>query len=270
MSSMPGVSALTPELEAEVSGALLGARQTATPIAPLTDAYPHLSVSDAYAIARRGVAADLAGGTRIVGHKIGLTAIAVQQQLGVDTPDYGALLDVMQIVDGSLLDAADYIAARVELELAFWLSKPLRGPGVSAEDVRAATGTVQAAIELVDSRIADWRITLPDTIADRASSAGFIVGGPHRTLDEVDVAAVEVSLYRNGALAESGCSDAVLGDPCVAVAWLANALGELGETLEAGEVVLSGACTKMVSIAPGDEYRATYAGFGELTLGVKR
>jgi 2-keto-4-pentenoate hydratase len=266
---MPASSPLAPQLESDFSDALLQARRSATPIAPLTESLPSLSAAEAYAIARRGVDADLAAGARIIGHKIGLTAVAVQQQLGVDTPDYGALLDTMEIPDGAVLDPGQYIAARVELELAFRLAKPLAGPGVTSDDVRAATGTVQAAIELVDSRIADWRITLADTIADRASSAGFIVGGPQLTLEKIDVSAVDVELYRNGDLAERGRSDAVLGDPCVAVAWLANALGEVGETLEAGEVILSGACTKMVSIAPGDEYRAAFAGLGELTLGVK-
>jgi 2-keto-4-pentenoate hydratase len=269
MGPMSAPSPLTSQLESDFSDALLQARRTATPIAPLTDALPSLSAAEAYAIARRGVDADLAAGARIVGHKIGLTAVAVQQQLGVDTPDYGALLNTMEIADGAILDASRYIAARVELEIAFRLAEPLAGPGITADDVRAATGTVQAAVELVDSRIADWRITLADTIADRASSAGFIIGGPRFTLEEIDVRGVDVELYRNGDLVERGRSDAVLGDPCVAVAWLANALGELGEILEVDEVILSGACTKMVSIAPGDEYRATFAGFGELTLGVK-
>jgi 2-keto-4-pentenoate hydratase len=261
---------LTPERLSKLSDSLLQARRTAIAIPPLTDGNPSLSVREAYAIARHGVEADLQHGARLVGHKIGLTAVAVQRQLGVDTPDYGALLDTMEIADGATLDPAHYIAARVELELAFRLKSSLRGPDVTAEDVRAATGSVHAAIELVDSRIADWRITLADTVADRASSAGFMVGGADRSLDEIDVTAVEVELHRNGELMERGRSDAVLGDPCVAVAWLANALAEYDEGLEAGEIVLSGACTKMLSIAPGDQYRATYSGLDELTLGVKR
>jgi 2-keto-4-pentenoate hydratase len=258
-----------PERLTDLSDALGQARRTATAIPPLTETDPSLSVAQAYAIARHGVEADLRDGARVVGHKIGLTAVAVQRQLGVDTPDYGALLDTMQIADGAVIDATDYIAARVELEVAFRLRAPLRGPGVTVDDVRAATGSVQAAIELVDSRIADWRITLADTVADRASSAGFMIGGTERGLDEIDVAAVAVELHRNGELVESGRSDAVLGDPCVAVAWLANALAEFDDMLDAGEIVLSGACTKMLSIAPGDEYRASYAGLGELTLGVR-
>jgi 2-keto-4-pentenoate hydratase len=260
----------SPERLKELSDSLLWARRSATALRPLTDAYPSLSVQEAYRIARQGVEADIQDGAVLVGHKIGLTSVAVQRQLGVDSPDYGALLDTMEIADGATLDPADYIAPRVELELAFRLKSSLRGPSVTAEDVRAATGSVQAAIELVDSRIVDWRITLADTVADRASSAAFVVGGTQRSLDELDVKAVAVELYRNGELVERGRSDAVLGDPCAAVAWLANALAEFGEVLEAGEIVLSGACTKMVSIVPGDTYRATYAGLGELTLGVKQ
>ena len=252
----------------ELSDALLDARESRVPIAPLTDAHPDLSVADAYAVARHVVEADVAAGARIVGHKIGLTAVAVQQQLGVDMPDYGTLLDTMEVADGGTLQFKDYIAARIELELAFKLGKPLRGPGVTAADVRAATKSVHPAIEIVDSRISDWRIRLADTVADRASAASFVVGEASYAVDQTDLTKVAVELRRNGALVERGCSNAVLGDPAAAVAWLANALGGLGETLDAEEVVLSGACTKMVSIAPGDEYTATFGSLGELTLAV--
>jgi 2-keto-4-pentenoate hydratase len=259
---------ITADLARQLSEALLDARETRVPIAPLTDAHPKLSVADAYAIARHGVDADVAAGARVVGHKIGLTALTVQQQLGVESPDYGALLDTMEIPDGGTLRFDDYIAARIELELAFKLGKQLRGPGVTAADVRAATKSVHPAIEVVDSRIADWRIKLEDTVADRASSAAFVVGAASRAVDEIDLTKVAVNLRRNGELVESGSSKAVLGDPAGAVAWLVNALGELGESLGTGEVVLSGACTRMVSIARGDQYTATLSGLGDLTLTV--
>jgi 2-keto-4-pentenoate hydratase len=251
-----------------LSHRLLRARDTATPIAPLTADHPELSAPDAYAIAQRGVDADVAAGAAIVGHKIGLTAKAVQEQLGVNTPDYGTLLDTMEAADGARLDPSAYIAARIELEVAFRLRRPLAGPGVDVDDVRAATAMVHPAIEIVDSRIADWKISLADTVADRASSAGFILGSASATLDDLDVTAIEVSLLRDGETVERGRSDAVLGDPCVAVAWLANTLGELGYTLGAGEIVLSGACTRMVGIAPGDSYRADFGPLGILALEV--
>jgi 2-keto-4-pentenoate hydratase len=260
--------AISTEVAQELSAMLLDARESRVPIAPLTETYPGLSVADAYAVAKHGTQADVAAGARVVGHKIGLTAVAVQQQLGVDTPDYGALLDTMQVPDGGILRFSDYIAARVELELAFVLGKSLKGPGVTAADVRAATKSVHTAIEVVDSRIADWRIKLADTVADRASAGAFVVGVVPHAVDDIDLTKVAVQLRRNGEIVESGSSEAVLGDPAVAVAWLANALGELGETLEVDEIVLSGACTRMVSIAPGDEYAATFGGLGELALAV--
>jgi len=242
------------------------ARERREPVTPLTDDTPDLAIEDAYAIAERNVADRVAAGARIVGHKIGLTSVAVQQQLGVGEPDYGALLDVMEIDDGAAIDTADFIAPRVELELAFHLCDRLAGPCVTAADVRHATGSVQAAIELVDSRIVDWRIGLADTVADNASSGAFVLGGERRRLDEIDVAGVEVEMWRGPEIVERGNSSAVLGDPCVAVAWLANALGALGVSLEPGHVVLSGACTRMVDVRPGDGFRGSFAGLGEVRL----
>jgi 2-keto-4-pentenoate hydratase len=261
------MSLATQEL-ARLAAQLSTAREQCRSVPPLTDVYPGLGVEDAYAIAKRGVDARIGAGARLVGHKIGLTSVAVQQQLGVGEPDYGALLDVMEIEDGASIDPAQFLAPRVELELAFHLSGRLAGPGVSADDVRACTESVQPAIELVDSRIADWKIQLADTVADNASSAGFVLGGRRRALDDFDVTAVAAELWRGDELIESGRSDAVLGDPCVAVAWLANALAPLGDALEPGQVVLSGACTRMVSATPGDVFRGTFGDLGEIRLSV--
>jgi 2-keto-4-pentenoate hydratase len=246
--------------------ALRAARERREPIAPLTEALPGLSVGDAYAIAERNVAAGVAAGARVVGHKIGLTSPAVQQQLGVEEPDYGALLDVMEIADGSTVDAAAYIAPRIELELAFELAEALPSVGVTADDVRRATARVLPALELVDSRIRHWRITLADTVADAASSAAFVLGDGGRSLSGLDAADVAGELWRGDELVESGHTSAVLGDPCASVAWLANALGALGEQLEAGQIVLSGACTRMVDIVPGDRFRGVLAGVGEVSV----
>lgn len=236
------------------------------PIAPLTETLAELTVSDAYAIAQRSVAAAIAAGARVAGHKIGLTSPAVQRQLGVDEPDYGTLLDVMAIADGATIDRAAYIAPRVEVEVAFELAAALTGPGVTADDVRRATRCLRPAIELVDSRIRDWRIRLADTVADAASSAAFVVGPASRTLAELDPADITAQLWRGEELIEEGHSSAVLGDPCVSVAWLANALGEMGESLQAGQIVLSGACTRMVSVNAGDRFRGVLTGLGEVSL----
>ena len=257
------------DLHRRLSDALLRARDTRTPIAPLTDSAPELTIADAYAIAQLGVAADVARGARLVGHKIGLTAVAVQRQLGVDQPDYGALLDTMAIADAAVIDLADYIAPRIEVELAFRLGAALEGPGITSDDVRAATEAIHPSFELVDSRIADWKITLADTVADRASSGGFVIGETALAPDTLDLASVGVELERNGEVVHTGRSDAVLGDPCAAVAWLANAVSALGEPLQAGEVVLSGAITPMLQVAAGDHYRARFdSGLGELSLEV--
>jgi 2-keto-4-pentenoate hydratase len=239
----------------QLSEALLQARQTRTPMPPLTDTRPGLTVPDAYAIAQLGVAVDLGQGARVIGHKIGLTAAAVQRQLGVDTPDYGVLLDTMSVADGALIDAGDYIAPRIEVELAFRLGADLPPRDVTSADVRAATAAVHPAFELVDSRIADWRITLVDTVADRGSSAAFVIGDAARSLHELDVTAVEVTLERDGEAVRSGRSDAVLGDPCEAVAWLANAVGALGEPLRAGELALSGAIAPILDAALDGRHR---------------
>lgn len=258
-------------LHRRLSEALLAAREDRAPIPPITEGEPGLTVADAYAIAQLGVAADLAAGARLVGHKIGLTAEAVQRQLGVSTPDYGALLDTMAIADGATVSAADYIAPRIEAELAFRLGAPLSGPGVTAAEVRAATEAVHPCFELVDCRIADWRITLVDTVADRGAAAGFVIGEAALPLAEIDTAAVEVTLERDGEVVQRGRSDTVLGDPCNAVAWLANAVEALGEPLQAGEIILSGSITPMISVAPGERYRASFgSGLGALTLEVGR
>lgn len=248
------------------SDALRQARETRIAISPLTDEFPRLSIPDAYAVAQRIVAVDVDAGARVVGHKIGLTSTAVQEQLGVSQPDYGVLLDTMEIVDGSVVDRDRFVAPRVELELAFRLRERLVGPGVTTDDVRRATAVVHPAIELVDSRIADWRIRLADTVADNASSAAFVISELGFSLDELDVAGVHVTLYKNDEVLEHGCSDAVLGDPCEAVAWLANALGPLGEPLESGEIVLSGACTRMAAASANDRFRGVFEGLGELSV----
>ena len=251
---------------ASIAEALRAAEATATPVDPPTDGGPSLAVEDAYAIAQHNVALRVAAGERVVGHKVGLTAEAIQKQLGVDQPDFGALLNTMRIADGGTAPTHELIAPRVELELAFHLRSRLAGPGVTVADVRAATSHVQPAIELVDSRVIDWRITLVDTVADAASSARFVLGGVSVSLDEIDVGNVEMELERNGEIVERGNSSAVLGDPCASVAWLANALGTMGVTLEPGHVILSGSGTRVAPAAPGDNFVGRFGTLGSVTL----
>lgn len=261
------MSQLTEDQLDDWAARLREAADTARAIEPLTEAVEGLTVADAYAIAQRIVAGRLADGARITGRKIGLTSIAVQEQLGVSEPDYGALLDTMQLDDGSVVQAARFIAPRVELELAFHMREPLSGPGVTAAEVRAATAYVQPSFELVDSRVLDWRIALADTVADNASSAAFVLGGEQVGLDDIDVTAVEATLWRGEEVVESGTTSAVLGDPCAAVAWLANALAPFQTRLEAGDVILSGACTRMAPARAGDHFIGDFGELGRVELG---
>lgn len=242
---------------------LLDAERAAAPVEPLTAELPRLDVDGAYAIQRAGRALRCAGGARVAGHKIGLTSAAIQRQLGVDEPDYGYLLDAMVLDDGAAIDASRLIAPRVEAEIAFILGDALEGEEVSEEDVLRATASVAPALEVIDSRIADWRITLADTIADNASSARAVVGEP-RALEGLDLARVEMTLAVGDEHVE-GRGDAVLGHPATSVAWLVRALARQGEGLAAGEVVLSGALARALDVRAGQVAQARFPGMGDVS-----
>ena len=236
------------------------------PIAQLSATHPSLTPVDAYAIQQRVVAGHLADGARIVGWKVGLTSLAMQRQLGVDQPDYGPILDRWLVPDGGTVSAADLIAPRAEAEIAFILAMPLRGPGVTTDDVRRATATVAPAIEVIDSRIADWRLTLVDTIADLASSARVVLGDERHRIDEIDLRLVGVVLEQDGEVAATGAGAACLGDPLAAVAWAANTLGELGVTLEAGHVIMPGALHASLPARAGSSFRARFDRLGDVAV----
>jgi 2-keto-4-pentenoate hydratase len=245
---------------------LLRAERERAPIQPLSEVYPSLAAEQSYAIQTAWLQLKQAEGARVIGHKIGLTSKAMQQQLGVDQPDYGYLLDTMNVTSGSALAASQFIQARIEPEIAFWLAKDVRGPGVTAKQVLAATRGVSASLELVDSRIANWRIALVDTIADNASSARMIVSEQMVPVEGVDLAQVETVLTRNGERVGAGTGAAVLGHPAAAVAWLANKLAEFDVALLAGQVVLPGAMCASVTIAPGDTFEATFTVLGTVSV----
>jgi 2-keto-4-pentenoate hydratase len=247
--------------------ALARAARTRRPIAPLTQRLPGLSVADAYAIQRAGIARRLVDGARIVGHKVGLTSRAMQQQLGVDRPDYGVLLDDMIVEENDGLNMGRLVAPRVEAEIAFDLAKPLRGPEVDIDQVLEATSTVRAALEVIDSRIADWQITFEDTIADNASSA-LVVLGPPVAVDGIDLVAEHVTLTV-GTGTVSGNGEAVLGHPAQGVAWLARTLADHGEGLRAGDLILPGAMAAAIPIARGDIVNAAWTSLGQLQVPVR-
>lgn len=250
----------------EIAKELLQAEVTRNPLDPLTSAYPGLSVEEAYNIQLAGVRMKVQQGRRIVGKKIGLTSKAMQDLLGVIEPDYGHLLDNMLLLEGEPCRREELIWPRVEGELAFVLNNTLKGPGVTIADVFRATEGIMPAIEIVDSRIRDWKIKLADTVADNGSSARFVLGSRLLPVKDLDLRLIGMVLEKNGEVIGTGAGAAVWGHPAAAIAWLANKLGAFGIPLEAGEVVLSGAITAAVDATAGDVFTVSFQGLGTLTL----
>jgi 2-keto-4-pentenoate hydratase len=237
------------------------------PVAPLTDEWAELTAEDAYAIQGHNVERRVTAGAMVRGHKIGLTARAMQSLLGVDEPDFGVLLDDMFIEEGDEVPFDALVQPRVEAEMAFVLDRDLAGPGVTTVDALRAIAGVLPAIEVVDSRIADWRIALADTVADNASSGRVVLGGRLTPVTALDLRLTGVLLFRNGVAIESGAGAAALGNPARCVAWLANTLGRFGSGLRRDDLVLSGALHRMVPVRPGDVFRARFAHLGAVTTG---
>ena len=233
---------------------------------PLTSRYADLTIEDAYRIQQRLNACRIEAGERVIGKKIGVTSQVVMNMLGVYQPDFGMLTDVMLYEEGDSIPAASLIQPKAEGEIAFVLKHDLQGPGVTAEDVLAATGGVMACFEIVDSRIRDWKIRIEDTVADNASCGVFVLG--QRVVDprEVDLVGCAMKLEKNGEVVTTGSGAAALGNPLEAVAWLANTLGQLNESLKAGEVVLSGSLAAMVPVAAGDNLNVSIDGIGSCSV----
>ncbi len=250
----------------KLSADLAQAERSREPIAPLTAAHPGIDVVDAYEIQLINIRHRVAEGARIVGHKVGLSSLAMQQMMGVDEPDYGHLLDDMQVFENAPVKAGRYLSPRVEVEVGFILSADLPGAGCTEDDVLAATAALVPSIELIDTRITDWRIALCDTIADNASSAGFVLGSARVAPRDIDVTAIDAVLTRNGEVVAEGRSDAVLGNPVTAVAWLARKVDTFGVRLRKGDVVLPGSCTRAFDAHPGDEFVADFTGLGSVRL----
>lgn len=249
---------------AEAAELLLSAYRTRVPVEPLAGTYPGLTLDDAYEIQLLQIRSRLAAGARIKGHKVGLTSAAMRRQMGVDQPDYGHLLDDMFWLEHQPIPVSRFLQPRVEPEVAFVLARPLRGPGVNAAEAIAAVDFVLPALELIDSRIRDWKIGLLDTIADNASSAGVVLGSTPKRLTEIDLRLCGCVLHRNGELAATGAGGAVLGSPVTSLVWLANTVGARGVVLEPGDVVLPGSITASVPVAAGDSVTATFGGLGSV------
>jgi 2-keto-4-pentenoate hydratase len=239
---------------------LLDAERDRCAIAPLSATTPALDIGDAYAIQQAGWRLRKAQGARLVGHKIGVTSTAMQEQFGVDQPDWGYLTDRMLVASGGIVPSAELIAPRVEGEIAFRIGTPLSGGGVTARHVLDATTHVAPAIEIIDSRIIDWRITIVDTIADNAS-CGRLVVGAFRALPAFDLAEANLEMTV-GEERTAGVGAAVQGHPAEAVAWLVRTLAGVGEGLEPGEIVLSGSLARALPVVVGQQVTVEIAGLG--------
>jgi 2-keto-4-pentenoate hydratase len=253
-------------LVGELADRLWQAEVAGRPIEPITGSYRELTITDAYAIQTVNVERRLRAGRIVRGRKVGLTAPAMQQLLGVDEPDYGVLTDDMFVEDGAAIGYRTLVQPRVEAEIAFVMARDLAGPGVTTADVLTASAGVLPAIEVVDSRIADWRIQLVDTVADNASCGRVVIGGRLTAVTAVDLRLVVMLFYRNGVPVDSGAGAAALGNPASCVAWLANKLAGFGAGLRAGDIVLPGALHRMVPARPGDVFRAEFAHLGDVTV----
>jgi 2-oxo-hept-3-ene-1,7-dioate hydratase len=231
----------------------------------LSKTWPGITMEDAYAISTEVADRKIAAGDKLIGFKVGLTSKAMQRSSQIDEPDYGHLLNSMLIADGAKVAHENFCLPRVEVELAFVLGRPLRGPGVSLTDVLRATEYVVPAIEIVDARLQDPR-KIFDTVADNGAAAGIVVGGRPVGPLEVDLRWVGGIMYRNSEIEETGVAAGVLGHPALGVAWLANKLGQHGVTLNAGHLVLAGSFTRVVFARKGDTLHADFGQLGGLAV----
>jgi 2-oxopent-4-enoate/cis-2-oxohex-4-enoate hydratase len=244
---------------------LYDAWRMAKQIAPLTEREPDIGVEDAYRVQLQTIDRRLQAGERSVGKKIGITARAVMELLKVDQPDFGHLLSGMAFADGDVLRAKRFCQPRGEGEIAFLLKHDLAGPGLTNADVLAATQSVIPAFEIVDSRVADWKIKIQDTVADNGSAAAYVLGTHAVDPREIDLVTIGMVLEKNGEVIGTGAGAASMGNPVNAVTWLANKLGSLGIQLKAGEVILSGSLSIMFPIKAGDSLRMRLGGVGSVS-----
>lgn len=257
---------LTKEQIQALADALYSAERDRKPIPPLTETYPDLAVADAYAIQQAFVDHWVKEGGQIAGWKVGLTSTAVQKMLGVDRPDFGHLLDSNWVDEGKDVACSEFIWPKVEPEIAFILKSDLQGPNVTRDDVMNATDYLVPALELVDSRVRDWKIKLGDTISDNASCGRFVVGKARVAPGEFDIRVLGMNYLVNGELVSTATGAAVLGDPAAAVAWVANTLAPLGQSLKAGQLIMPGSLVAMVDAKPGTTFTAVFDRLGSVSL----
>jgi 2-oxo-hept-3-ene-1,7-dioate hydratase len=263
---------LDPQTHHALALALNQAERTGVQVEQFSKLHPHMDMADGYAIQREWVRMKVAQGRAVKGHKIGLTSRAMQISSQITEPDHGVLLDDMFFRDGSDIPLSRFILPRVEVELAFVLKSPLRGPDVTLFDVLNAVDYVVPALEIIDARIEQLdRVSKAprkvfDTIADNAANAGIVMGGRPVKVDSIDLRWVGALLFKNGVIEESGLAAAVLNHPANGVVWLAHKLAAFDEGLNAGEIVLAGSFTRPVAGAKGDVFHADYGPLGSISF----
>ena len=249
---------------------LYEAEQRRVPIPPVSATHPAADAEDAYAIQVEIIRLRQAAAPSVLaGWKVGLTSKAMQQMLDVYEPDFGHLLESMRLEDGCTLEPSEYIWPRVEPEVAFILKSDIEGPGVTESQVLAATEYLAPALEIIDSRIKDWKIRLVDTVADNASCGRFVLGAGRVRPADVDPRLIAMNFYSDGALVSTATSAAVMGNPAASVAWLANKLSTLDQWLQAGQVVMPGSLVAAVDAKPGRVVRAEFSQLGPVEVRVR-
>lgn len=255
----------TAALPAVLARPLREAYDSGLPVAPIRDRVAPGDLATAYAVQEINTRHWLKAGRRLVGRKIGLTSTAVQQQLGVDQPDFGMLFADMAVADDEVVEPGRVLQAKVEAEVAFVLEHDITREQATMADVLRAIGFAVAAIEIVGSRIANWDIRLVDTVADNASSGLYVLGNMPLSIRNLDLRDCAMHMTRSGGdVVSTGVGHACLGHPLNAVLWLARKMVEVGRPLEAGDTILSGALGPMVAVQPGDRFEASIAGLGSV------
>ncbi len=256
--------ALTEALQQQIGQALYRALRNGKTFAPLTDQHPDIEIDDAYRIARHMLMLRMDNdGERIIGKKIGATSAAVQEMLGVYQPDFGFLTDAMAFTNGADIPIKGaLIQPRAEGEIAFRLKSDLRGTHITEQDVLAATDCIMPCFEIVDSRIDNWQIKIQDTIADNASCGVYVLGDSELSVEGIDLANIEIQVFKNDQPLSHGFGSAVQGNPLTAVAWLANTLGAFDIPLLAGEIILSGSVVPLEPVSVGDKMSLVMFGEG--------
>jgi 2-keto-4-pentenoate hydratase len=260
----PSTPGAVPPAVAKAADALLEASRSGRPCAPVRGLFARGDIESAYAVQRLNIERGLARGRRLAGRKVGLTSPAVQAQLGVEQPDFGALFADMAVPDRGRIAAGRLLQPKVEAEVALVLGDDLPYADCTTADLLRATDFALPALEIVDSRIAEWDITLVDTVADNASGGLFVLGGTPVPLDRVDLRGVTMTMVRDGQVVSSGTGADCLGGPCNAAVWLASTLAAMGDPLRAGDIVLTGALGPMAAAAPGHLFEARISGVGSV------